>query len=205
MPSLYSRYLFPPLCDLVMNCALVRKLRREVLQQTQGDILEIGVGTGLNLPHYPPRVRRLVTVDPNPGMNRLLRRRIAQSGIAVEHHVLPGERLPFAVERFDCVVSTWTMCSIVHLTAALAEVQRVLRPGGRFIFIEHGLSDDPRIQRWQRRLNWLEGKLADGCRLDIDFRALFERQPFTDVQMDSFVVPHTPRTHGTLYRGTARK
>ena len=120
------------------------ELRSELLADVGGEVLEIGFGTGLNLPHYPEHVRRITTVDPNPGMNKLARRRIAESGIAVDQRALGGEALPFEDETFDCVVSTWTLCSIPEVGRALGEVYRVLRPGGRFVFLEHGLSDDPR-------------------------------------------------------------
>jgi ubiquinone/menaquinone biosynthesis C-methylase UbiE len=124
------------------------KLRSEALADVGGEVLEIGFGTGLNLGHYPEHVRRITTVDPNPGMGTLARRRVAESGIEVDRRVLSGEELPFEHESFDCVVSTWTLCSIPEVGRALAEVHRVLRPGGRFIFLEHGLSQAPRVQKW---------------------------------------------------------
>ena len=108
----YSRAIFPRLCDWVMSDPSMAKLRSEVLAVVDGEVLEIGFGTGLNLAHYPPGVRRITTVDPNSGMGRLARRRVAGSGIAVAHRASGGEELPFEGETFDCVVSTWTLCSI---------------------------------------------------------------------------------------------
>src|SRR4029077_17296983 len=102
----------------------------------------------------------------------LAQRRVERSGIAVDQHVLSSERLPFEAERFDCVVSTFTLCSIDNVEQALGELQRVLKPGGRFLVLEHGLCPEPRVQKWQRRLNWLQQRLGDGCRLDRDMRAL---------------------------------
>lgn len=200
----YSRHVFPLLCDLVMNNAVLAQLRRELLRGVAGDILEIGVGTGLNLAHYPGHVRRISTVDPNVGMSRLLKRRIAQSGLVIDHHILSSESLPFPAGRFDCVVSTWTMCSIANLPQALREIGRVLKPGGRLFFLEHGLSPNPAVQRWQRRLNGLEGLLADGCRLDINFRALLSAQPFDGAEIETFQVRQIPPTHGSMYRGIVR-
>ncbi len=97
------------------------------------------------------------------------------------------------------------MCSIPKVDRALGEVFRVLRPGGRLVFLEHGLSDDPKVQQWQRRLNPIEGFLGDGCRLDLDIEALVRSQPFSRVQMEWFEMNGLPRTHGTMYRGSAMK
>jgi SAM-dependent methyltransferase len=138
-------------------------------------------------------------------MHRLARQRIARAGVPVERHVLAGERLPFPADTFDCAVSTFTLCSIGDVSQALAEVYRVLKPGGRFLFLEHGLSPEPRVRAWQRRLNWLEGRLADGCRLDRDIRALVAGQPFASAEVAECYLEHMPRTHGYLYRGVARK
>jgi ubiquinone/menaquinone biosynthesis C-methylase UbiE len=168
-------------------------------------VLEIGFGSGLNLPHYPAAVRRLTTVDPNPGMHRRARRRLQQTGITVDAHVLSGERLPFPADAFDCVVSTFTLCSIDAAGQALDEVYRVLKPGGRFLFLEHGLSPEPEVQRWQRRLNRLEQWLADGCRLDRDIPALVAGPSFFPVEVEAFYLERIPRTHGYLYRGVAVK
>jgi SAM-dependent methyltransferase len=201
----YSAVIFPRLCDLLLRGPFVAKRRRELLAAAHGEILEVGFGTGLNLPHYPAGVRRITTVDPNPGMHRLARRRVRQSGIDVDHRVLGGERLPFEDGRFDCAVSTFTLCSIADVERALGEVYRVLRPGGRFLFLEHGLSPQPNVRTWQRRLNGLEGLLADGCRLDRDIKALVAARPFASVEIEESYLERTPRTHGYLYRGIATK
>jgi SAM-dependent methyltransferase len=203
--GLYSRLIFPRLCDWVMSEPRMAKLRREALADVGDEVLEIGFGTGLNLPHFPVHVRRLTTVDPYPGMNRIAQRRIARSGIEVDQRALSGEALPFANETFDCVVSTWTLCSIPDVRRALGEVYRVLKPGGRFVFLEHGLSDNAGVRRWQRRLNPFQRRLADGCRLDLDIEAVVRGQPFRDVKVVQFVMERTPRTHGTMYRGVATK
>ena len=172
----YSRVIFPRLCNFSLDTPVVAKYRREVLAAACGDILEIGFGTGLNLPHYPPTVRKLTVVDPNAGMHRLARQRIEQSGIEVAHRLLNGENLPFESGAFDCVVSTFTLCSIDNVASALAELYRVLKPGGRLLFLEHGLSPEPRVQKWQHRLNWLQMRLGDGCRLDRDMKKLIAAQ-----------------------------
>jgi ubiquinone/menaquinone biosynthesis C-methylase UbiE len=203
--GLYSRVIFPRICDCLMGNRVMSRYRKDLLAGVDGDVLEIGFGTGLNLPHYPEHIRKVTTADPSAGMNRLARRRIARSGIVVDQRILGGEELPFEDDTFDSVVSTWTLCSIPDVGRALREVYRVLRPGGQFVFLEHGLSDDPKVQRWQRRLNWLQKSLAGGCRLDLDVEGVVKAQPFRDVDLDRFVMERTPRTHGMMYRGKAVK
>jgi ubiquinone/menaquinone biosynthesis C-methylase UbiE len=201
----YSRVIFPWLCDRGMRDPKLTRFRKELLADVHGEVLEIGFGTGLNLEHYPEQVGRLAAVDPGIEIGRLARRRIEQSRIEVDQTVSTAEELPFADQRFDHVVSTWTLCSIPQVGRAVAEVYRVLKPGGRFVFLEHGISDDERIQKWQRRLNGLQRRLAGGCRLDLDVKAVIGEQPFEILRMDQFLLPKTPRTHGTMYRGVAVK
>ncbi len=201
----YSRVIFPRLCDFLLDRPFVAKHRQELLSGVNGEILEIGFGTGLNLPHYPEHVCKITTVDPNPGMHRKAQERIEKSGIEVEQRLLSSEELSFDEAAFDCLVSTFTLCSIEDVSRALDEIYRVLRPGGRFLFLEHGLSLDPRVQKWQRRLNWLERYLADNCHLDRNVRELVEHQPFGSVNIAEFSLEKTPRTHGYIYQGVATK
>jgi ubiquinone/menaquinone biosynthesis C-methylase UbiE len=200
----YANVIFPRLCDWLLGQSFIARHRRELLARAHGDVLEIGFGTGLNLFYYPERVRRLTALDPNPGMRRLARRRIARSRIAVQQQVASGQQLPFADRTFDCVVSTFTLCSVADVGQVLREVVRVLKPTGSFLFLEHGLSPDPAVQRWQRRLNRLEQWLADGCNLDRPIAALVAAQPFATVAVDAFYLEHVPPTHGYLYQGVAR-
>jgi len=201
----YSQVIFPRLCDLLLNSPLVARHRRELLATACGEVLEVGFGTGLNLPHYPAQVRKITSVDPNAGMHRLAQRRVRRSKIDVDQRVLSGERLPFENDRFDYAVSTFTLCSIKDVGQALSEVRRVLKPGGKFLFLEHGLSPDPSVQKWQRRLNWLEMRLAEGCHLDRNMKELVAAQPFSSVEVEQFYLESAPKTHGYLYRGMALK
>ncbi|WP_197171148.1 class I SAM-dependent methyltransferase [Novipirellula aureliae] len=181
------------------------KYRQEQLASVDGEILEIGVGTGLNLKYYPEHIRRIVTVDPNLGMNKQFRRRIDQSGMEVDMRVISSELLPFDDGSFDCVVTTLTLCSIPDVKQAMAELFRVLKPGGRILFLEHGISPDQKVSRWQRRLNGLQRFFGDGCTLTLDVPELFSTQPFTSVEIDSFYMAQTPKIHGFMYRGVATK
>lgn len=201
----YSQMIFPRICDWVLAMPSVAKHRRELLAHACGNVLEIGFGTGLNLPHYPHQVRKITTVDPNPGMHRLAQKRTRQTGIEIDQRVLSSERLPFEDNAFDCAVSTFTLCSIADVNRALSEVYRVLKPGARFLFLEHGLSPDPAVQKWQRRLNWLEMRLAAGCRLDRKIKEIVASQPFSAVEMDERYLEEMPKTHGYVYCGFATK
>jgi ubiquinone/menaquinone biosynthesis C-methylase UbiE len=201
----YSRVIFPRLCNLTLDTPIVAKHRQELLATAGGNILEIGFGTGLNLPHYPAAVRKLTVVDPNAGMHRLAQKRIEQSRIEVDRRVLSGESLPFETGAFDCVVSTFTLCSIENVSQALAELWRVLGPGGRLLFLEHGLSPEPRVQKWQRRLNWLQTRLGDGCRLDRNIKELVATPPFSSIETKESYMEKAPKTHGYVYRGVAVK
>jgi ubiquinone/menaquinone biosynthesis C-methylase UbiE len=144
--NFFSQVIVPRLCDFLMNKSLPARYRRQLLAGAYGDVLEIGFGTGLNLPYYPRGVHKLTAVDPNPGMHRLAQKRIKQTGIEVDQHVLGGEPLPFEDGRFDCAVSTFTLCSIEDVAQALREAHRVLKSGGTFLVLEHGLSPEPGVQ-----------------------------------------------------------
>jgi ubiquinone/menaquinone biosynthesis C-methylase UbiE len=201
----YAQVIVPLLCDFGLDRPFVARYRRELLAYASANSLEIGFRTGLNLPCYPSHVRKVTTVDPNVGMYRRARRRIKQAGIEVDQRVLGGERLPFEDGTFDCVVSTFTLCSIEEVVQAVREAYRVLKAGGKFLFLEHGLSREPKVQKWQHRLNWLQMRLAGDSHLDRDMRALVTAHPFASVQMDEFYIEKTPRTQGYLYRGVAPK
>ena len=203
--GLYSKVIFPCFYDCLMDKPHWAKYRQEQLVSVDGEILEIGVGTGLNLPHYPEHIRRITTADPNPGMNKKLQRRIDQTGIEVDKQIISSESLPFDEGSFDCVVTTITLCSIPDVAQAMSELFRVLKPGGRILFLEHGVSPDVKVARWQRRLNWAQRLLGDGCILTLDVPELLSTLPFSTVEIDNFYMEDTPRTHGYMYRGVATK
>ncbi len=202
--GLYNDRILPYLIELSMADSILGRYRREVLADVSGDVLEIGFGTGLNLPYYPASVRQIVTVDPNPGVHRLAQQRINASPITVDHRMLSGETLPMADHSFDSVVSTFTLCSIPKIEQALAEIYRVLRPGGQFFFVEHGLSDEPSVQVWQHRLTPLQKRIAGGCHFDRDMGQLIEQQ-FDQVELEAAYARKVPKVAGYFYRGVAVK
>lgn len=203
--GLYRRHVFPWVLELVMNQRMFRKLRREALAPAAGRVLEVGFGTGINLPYYPPGVARVVGVDSNPGVSRLAARRAAASQVEVEHHALSAESLPFDDAGFDTVVSTFTLCSIPDLQQALSEVRRVLKPGGEFLYLEHGLSPDPAVARWQRRINPAWKVVGDGCHLDRDPTAELRRAGFGIDRVRNFYLPQGTKWAGYMYLGAARR
>jgi ubiquinone/menaquinone biosynthesis C-methylase UbiE len=199
----YARYIFPRIMHWSMSRPGLAEERRRVLAGVCGDVLEIGFGSGLNLPHYPPQVRKITTVDSNAGTLRLAARQLELSPIQVEHIIQTSERLPMADRSFDSVVSTFTLCSIADVAAALREVRRVLRPGGRYFFLEHGLSSEPKIARWQHRCTPITRWLGEGCHLDRPIRQLVEAAGFQAVHCDEHEFPSLGRLGGYLYRGMA--
>ncbi|ARV57554.1 SAM-dependent methyltransferase [Nostocales cyanobacterium HT-58-2] len=202
--NLYYQFVLPRLLDWSMSDANISRYRQEVLAQVTGETLEIGFGTGLNLPYYPQHIQKLTTVDANPGMNALALKRIQASDITIKNYVLNGENLPFADHSFDSVVSTWTLCSIANVKQALTEIYRVLKPGGRFFFIEHGLSNNPKVQVWQNRLTPVQKVIADGCHLNRDIKSLLENQ-FNQVKLEQFQDTNLPEIIGYFYKGVAFK
>lgn len=203
--SFYRTRIFPYLLDLAMRNRPFTRFRKQALYGLRGHVLEIGVGTGLNLAHYPESVIRLSVLDSNPGVSGFLRRRMRRTAIPIETHTRSAERLPFEDHTFDAVVSTWTLCSIADVSAALRDVYRVLKPGGEFRYVEHGLAPDAHVRKWQHRLNGIQNVIADGCHLNRDIPALIEAAGFELRTADAAYVPKSPKTVGYVYIGTAIK
>ncbi|WP_295621573.1 class I SAM-dependent methyltransferase [Chamaesiphon sp. GL140_3_metabinner_50] len=203
--NIYSQLIFPNLIDKVMSDRSFSEYRKTVLADAVGDVLEIGFGTGLNLAYYPAKqVNNITTIDINTGMNKLAQKRIAVSPISVNFQVLNGENLPMEDDTFDTVVSTWTLCSIKNLDRAIAEIYRVLKPGGKFLFIEHGLSNEPNIQTWQHRITPIQKFIGEGCHLDRDIKRAIS-QVFDRLDIKEFYAPNTPKIGGYFYQGVAIK
>ena len=203
--NLYDRYFFPWIIERVMASKDAEDLRRGVLTDAGGEILEIGFGTGMNLPCYPEHVRKITVVEPHPQMNRYAQKRISASSIEVDAHLLGAERLPFADGSFDSVVSTWTLCSIPDIRQALGEVRRVMKANGRFIFLEHGLSQEVQVQAWQRRINPLWNIFSNGCQLDRDIPALLSGAGFNLVRLERFCSPKSSQLTGSSFKGIGMK
>jgi ubiquinone/menaquinone biosynthesis C-methylase UbiE len=164
--GVYERWIVPRLLDLAMRNRLLHHYRQQTIASARGLVLEVGVGSGVNLPLYGPAVTHVFGLDPSPELLRLASRRAADVVIPVSLLRASAEDLPVADAVFDTIVMTWTLCSIPNPMAALTEMRRVLRPGGRLIFVEHGLSPEIRTARWQRRLMPYWKRISGGCHLD---------------------------------------
>jgi ubiquinone/menaquinone biosynthesis C-methylase UbiE len=203
--SFYHHFIFPRVLDLAMSSRLLRKPRDRTLAPARGRILEIGFGTGRNLRHYPPTVKRIEAIDPDLDLDRLSMPRIARAAIEVDFHHLDAAHLPFEEARFDTVVSTFTLCSIPDVVHALGEVRRVLKPGGQFLFLEHGRSPDPAVASWQDRLNPAWMPLAGGCHLNRPMRALVEDAGLVLGGLQNYYLKRAPRFVGYMTEGVATR
>jgi ubiquinone/menaquinone biosynthesis C-methylase UbiE len=201
----YSRWVFPWILEAAMRQPRLEPLRREALAPAAGSVLEIGIGTGLNCNHYPASCRSIAAVDTNPALTGRARHRAAAAGMTVAHQALSAEALPFEDASFDTVVSTFTMCSIPDLGRALGELRRVLKPGGQVLFLEHGLSPDAAVARWQRRLTPAWRVIGDGCHLDRDTPAELADAGLAIDTLRQCYLPGAPRFAGFLSLGVARR
>jgi ubiquinone/menaquinone biosynthesis C-methylase UbiE len=182
----------------------LRARRRDLLASAEGRTLELGAGTGLNLEHYPSAVTDLVLTEPDPHMQRRLRRRRDAGGRSAEVVQAPAERLPFDDASFDTAVLTLVLCTVPNPAAALAEVSRVLRPGGRLLFLEHIRSTEPRVARWQDRLERPWRFIGDGCHCNRDTLATIEASPLTVEHLERDLLPKSPPIVRPLIVGSAR-
>ena len=201
----YERNVLPYLIDAACGIGPVRRQREKVVPLARGRVLEIGIGTGLNLAHYDrARVGSIVGLDPALEMHPLARRRMRKAGLEVELVALSAERIPFDEASFDTVVMTFTLCSIPDAGAALGEIRRVLKKEGSLLFCEHGLAPEESVRGWQRRLTPLWSRLAGGCRLDRDIGALLNEAGFRASDLQTMYLPG-PRALTFNYWGTAAR
>lgn len=176
--GLYRDQILPRVIDKVLADPAIMRHRAETTAGLSGTIVEIGFGSGLNVPVYPPEVTRVYAVDPALVGRRLAAERVAASPVTVEYVGLDGQDLPLDEATCDGALATFTLCTVPDPDRALAELKRVLKPGGRLHLLEHGLAPEPSVARWQRRLNPVQRRLADGCHLDRDHRRLVEDAGF---------------------------
>ena len=200
--GLWRDQILPRLVNVGLAGEEHQRQRREVTAGLHGTVLELGFASGLNLPHYPPAVERVLAVDPAIVGRKLARARIGASRAAVEFIGLDGQALPLPDASVDAALSTWTLCSIPDPLRALAEVRRVLEPGGSFHFLEHGLSSDPGVARWQRRLDGLQRRVFGGCSLVLPVDDLLRQAGFELAELRRFTMKG-PRFATTMYAGRA--
>jgi ubiquinone/menaquinone biosynthesis C-methylase UbiE len=188
--GLYARYLLPRIIDLTCGSKPVRKQREKIVPLAVGRVLEVGIGSGRNLPFYDlGKVTRFWGLEPDPAMRRLAAPVAEQTGVDVEWLDLPGEEIPLGDASVDTVVLTYTLCSISEPEAALRQMARVLVPDGRLLFCEHGAAPDPSVRRWQDRITPLWKTFGGGCRLNRDIPALLERGGFRIDRLETMYIP----------------
>jgi len=204
MMGFYDRWILPRLLDLAMRNRMLDGYRQRAIAAARGIVLEVGAGSGLNFALYGAAVERVCAIDPSPELLRLAGKRIGDALMPVSLVRASGEQLPFADAIFDTVVLTWTLCSIPHPVAALIEMRRVLKPGGGLVFVEHGLSPEPRVARWQHGLTPCWRRIGGGCHLDRKIDDLIRAAGFRlDAVETGYMTGPNPWTF--LYQGRAHE
>jgi SAM-dependent methyltransferase len=201
--GLYARCVLPRLTELAMRHPAVRVERARFVPCASGLVLEVGVGSGLNLAFYGAAVQRLYALDPSPELLQMARPRADQASFPVEFLEHSAEAIPLGDRAVDCVLTTWTLCTIPDPVGALAEMRRVLRPEGRLIFVEHGRAPDSQVVRWQDRLTPLWRRVTGGCHLNRPIDQLLIQGDFDVVELRTGYIAG-PRMATFLYRGVAR-
>jgi SAM-dependent methyltransferase len=202
--GLYGDHLLPRIINVACATKATQPLRRRVCEGLAGDVVELGFGSGLNVPFYPGSVARVAAVEPADLGWKLADKRVGASRVPVERSGLDGQSLPFADDSFDAALSTWTLCTIPDVAAGLREVHRVLKPGGTLHFVEHGLAPDEPVRRWQRRLEPVQKRVFGGCHLTRPVVALITAAGFTVTELDVFYEDSSPEPLGADSLGVAR-
>jgi ubiquinone/menaquinone biosynthesis C-methylase UbiE len=198
----YENQVLPRLVDVVLRRSDFAEMRQRVAGGLSGEVLEVGFGSGLNVPYYPQAVERVRAVDPATVGRKLAAERVAASPVPVEYVGLDGEELPLGDGSIDHALTTWTLCTIPEIDKALAEIRRVLRPGGGLHFVEHGLSPDAKVARWQDRLTPLNRRLAGGCHLNRPIKDLLANAGFQVSRLDNYYVRGL-KSQSYMYEGVA--
>ncbi len=200
----YADQMVPRITDIALGSKTLARLRARVAAGLEGDVLEVGFGSGRNVPHYPPTLARVRAVDPATVGRKLAAKRVAASPVPIEYVGLDGQALPLEAASVDHVLTTWTLCTIPDVALALAEIRRVLRPGGALHFLEHGHSPDPKVARWQDRLTPIQRRIGGGCHLNRPIDQLLTDAAFELAQIDNYYLKG-PKPLGYMFEGIATK
>ena len=199
--SLYQKYILPKLLNLAMKAPAMSKLRSELIPLAKGKVLEIGLGSGLNIPHYD-EISELIALEPSEELLALVQENSGEPKFPTEMLKASAEDIPLDSNTFDTVVMTWTLCSVTDPISALSEIKRVIKPGGKVIFAEHGQSPDENIRRWQRRINPVWSRIAGGCQLNREIEILYESSGFKFKSIERGYI-EGPKFATYNYRGIA--
>ena len=203
--SFYEKYILPR----ILNCACASEpityQRKKVVPLAEGKILEVGIGSGLNLPFYDKsKIEEIWGIDPSEELNAIAKKVAIEECVNVNFITSSAEDIPFPSDYFDTVLITYTMCTIPSVLQANKEIRRVLKSSGKMIFCEHGVSPDENIKKWQKRLNSIWGKIAGGCNINRNIPMLIKSSGFKIIEMDEMYLPKTPRIAGYNYWGYAK-
>jgi ubiquinone/menaquinone biosynthesis C-methylase UbiE len=199
----YDEHVLPRLQDHALDTAHAHRIRARVLAPLAGEVVEIGFGTGHNLPYLPAGVTRLLAVEPSESSIAVAADRIAASAVPIEVIGPDAQRIPLPDASVDAALCTWSMCSIPDPVAAVSEVRRVLRPGAQLHFVDHGVAPDERVRRWQHRLSGLQQRLMGGCHLDRDIPELLRLGGMTVTHLERYYAPAAPKAFAAMYEGRA--
>ena len=202
--GLYGEHVLPRVIDVLGGLKSVEPLRRRACTGLEGRVVELGFGSGHNAPFYPETVERVAAIEPADLGWRLAEKRLRATRVPVERAGLDGQSLPFGDDSFDTALSTWTLCTIPDIAAALSEVRRVLKPGGTLHFLEHGLAPDEGVRVWQHRLEPLQKRMFGGCHLTRPIVDLLTAAGFTITELDVFYEDGSPKFVGANSLGVAR-
>jgi SAM-dependent methyltransferase len=201
--GLYGERVLPRLINVGCGMKSVEPLRRRVCEGLEGDVVEIGFGSGHNVPFYPASVTRVAAIEPADLGWKLADGRLREAKVPVVRSGLDGQSLPFDDNTYDAALSTWTLCTVPDALGALGELRRVLKPGGTLHFLEHGLAPDERVRRWQHRLDPLQQRVFGGCHLTRPIVELLTTAGFTITELDVFYEKNTPKPMGADSLGIA--
>jgi SAM-dependent methyltransferase len=202
----YSNVIIPFFYDYSMDSPHINEGRKNILSKiTEEEILEIGFGTGINIKFYPGNVKKIIGIDSNKGMLNQFNKKSGNGKIEIELLHQSGESLPFPDNSINAIASTYTLCSIKDISKALKEIYRVLKPGGKYYFLEHGLADNPNTQKWQHRLNPIQNIWSSGCNLNRDIKLLINDAGFNFSDLKNYYMKRDPKIVGYMYEGIAIK
>lgn len=202
--SLYEKYVLPKFLNCACGSKPVARQREKVVPLAEGRVLEIGIGSGLNLPFYDKtKVDEIWGLDPSEELSEMARTVATQEGMKVNFISSGAEEIPLPDDHFDSVLITYTMCTISEVIRANTEIRRVLKEQGKMIFCEHGVAPDDNIRKWQKRINPFWGKIAGGCNINRNIPSLIQESGFDIVEMEEMYLPNTPKIAGYNFWGYA--